>query len=240
MANVSPRANDAFFLRLLLLHVRGCTSYTDIRRVVDNDGIEHVCPTFHDACLQRGLLADDSEWYECMDEAMLLQTNYTHILQLVAVLCIWCELRDPRALWDHYKPDLLESVQYRYPSLVTEFAVENELLHELQREFIIQDYKLSDFGLPPPRGLDNPPPPPVAASVVHGGVPPHPRSPRRTHLHRTPSSHGSCVRCPTTSVLRCYGTTRRTSMRAVRKWSGPWNSTTPPNSPSTSSSSPTF
>jgi hypothetical protein len=155
---VSPRANEAFFLRLLLLHVRGCTSYTDIRRVVDNDGIAYVCPTFHDACLQRGLLADDSEWYECMDEAMLLQTNYTHILQLMAVLCIWCALGDPPAFWDHYKPDLLESVQYRYPSLETEAAVENELLHELEREFIIQDHKLSDFALPSPRGVHNPPP----------------------------------------------------------------------------------
>ena len=156
---MSPRATDAYFLRMLLLHVRGCTSHDDIRRVVDEDGTTHVCPTYRDACIHRGLLADDSEWYACMDDAILLQTNYTRILELMAILCIWCNLTRPLPFWNHYMPSLLENVRYRYPSLTnaTPDIVENELLHELQREFTAHNQLLADFGLPSPTGVDDPP-----------------------------------------------------------------------------------
>lgn len=194
MNTVSPRATEAYFLRMLLLHVHGCTSHADIRRVVDSDGTTHVCPTYRDACVQRGLLADDTEWFACMDEAMLLQTNYTKILELVAILCIWCNLGQPRAFWDHYKPMLLESVRYRYPSLATapEAEVENELLHELQREFTTHSppHRLSEFDIPSPTGDDTPPPSRGRhASTLPTFTPPNP-PPADTELgqqlHRLP------------------------------------------------------
>ncbi len=64
MSSVHPRAGERYYLRVLLLYVRGATSYEDIRTVKGE-----LCETFHAACLRRGLLADDKEWHRCLEES---------------------------------------------------------------------------------------------------------------------------------------------------------------------------
>jgi len=49
---------------MLLMIVKGATSYTDIRTY---NGI--VYETFKEACAARGLLIDDNEWYKTFEEA---------------------------------------------------------------------------------------------------------------------------------------------------------------------------
>ena len=145
-------------MRMLLFHVRGCESHVDIRRVDLNDGTSHVWPTYREAAISRGLLADDKEWKDCMDEAMTINTNYTTILQLFAILCVWCELSAPGDFFKLYKPALLIDVRYRYPILDDDISAEHRLLHELQREFTVHNHLLSEYGILPPPGDDVPPP----------------------------------------------------------------------------------
>ena len=64
MYSVSPADADKFHLRLLLLHVPGARSFTDLRTV---NGV--VCGTFRDTCIQRHLLADDGEYNAAITEA---------------------------------------------------------------------------------------------------------------------------------------------------------------------------
>jgi len=54
----NPIEGERFYLRLLLHHVTGCTSFQDVRTLSDGT----ICPTFKEAAIQRGLLLDDSEW----------------------------------------------------------------------------------------------------------------------------------------------------------------------------------
>ena len=68
MYSVSPADAERFHLRLLLLHVPGATSFTDLLTV---DG--EVCGTFRDACIRRHLLTDDGEYNEAMAEASCFQ-----------------------------------------------------------------------------------------------------------------------------------------------------------------------
>ena len=56
---------DAFYLRMLLMVVRGALSYEDVRTY---EGI--VYNTFREACQARGLIGDDSEWAFLFDEAI--------------------------------------------------------------------------------------------------------------------------------------------------------------------------
>ena len=53
-----PGSGERFYLRTLLANVKGARSFEDLRSV---DG-DVPLPTFHQACLTRGLLEDDNEW----------------------------------------------------------------------------------------------------------------------------------------------------------------------------------
>ncbi|XP_076906818.1 uncharacterized protein LOC143563076 [Bidens hawaiensis] len=63
--HVVPAAFDeAYYLRILLNKVKGPQCFEDIRIF---DGF--VCETFRDACYKRGLLDDDKEYIEAIEEA---------------------------------------------------------------------------------------------------------------------------------------------------------------------------
>ncbi|XP_076904125.1 uncharacterized protein LOC143559430 [Bidens hawaiensis] len=62
--HVPPSFNEAYYLRILLNKVRGPKYFEDIRTV---DG--EVCATYRDACYKRGLLDDDNEYIESIEEA---------------------------------------------------------------------------------------------------------------------------------------------------------------------------
>jgi hypothetical protein len=51
---VTPLAGEKFYFRLLLLHVKGATSFEDVRTFNGK-----VCETFKEACKERALLKDD-------------------------------------------------------------------------------------------------------------------------------------------------------------------------------------
>eukprot|EP00171_Calliarthron_tuberculosum_P000216 IDg216t1 len=63
MYTVSPREGERYYLRTLLLHKCGATSYEDLRTVN-----EAILLTFREACCEMGLLADDAEWSKCLKE----------------------------------------------------------------------------------------------------------------------------------------------------------------------------
>ena len=63
----NPAEGERFYLRLLLHHTPGCTSYQDICTLPDGS----VCQTFKETALKRGLLQDDEEWVECLNEVAL-------------------------------------------------------------------------------------------------------------------------------------------------------------------------
>jgi hypothetical protein len=56
---------EHYYLRMMLNCIKSATSYEHLQIV---DGIEHN--TF-DACITMGLLADDNEWHQALEEAGL-------------------------------------------------------------------------------------------------------------------------------------------------------------------------
>jgi hypothetical protein len=57
-------SSERYYLRLLLNYVKGATSYEHLRTV---DGREH--DTFKYAYIAMGLLVDDNEWDQALEEA---------------------------------------------------------------------------------------------------------------------------------------------------------------------------
>ena len=64
MYTVSVKDEERFYLRLLLLHVPGATSF-EFLRTVDNV----VYDTFKEAAFQRHMLDTDEKWNCCLQDA---------------------------------------------------------------------------------------------------------------------------------------------------------------------------
>ena len=104
MFTVSPTDREKWFLRILLLHVRGATSFEDLRSV---EGHPVPFPTFREACIAKGLTDDDSEWDTCLHEAAT-HSMPIQLRQLFAFICIMCEPTDPPALFHRHQDNLME------------------------------------------------------------------------------------------------------------------------------------
>jgi hypothetical protein len=61
-----PTLSERYYLQMLLNYIKGATSYEHLWIV---DGTKH--DTFKDACIAMGLLANDNEWHQALEEAGL-------------------------------------------------------------------------------------------------------------------------------------------------------------------------
>ena len=99
---VPPSQTDRCFLRVLLTHVPGATSFEDLRTTHPPfTTTTTVHSTWKDACLARGLLDDDAEWDRCLAEAagMHMPENLQH---LFASLLAFNSVSNPLQLWNKY------------------------------------------------------------------------------------------------------------------------------------------
>ncbi|XP_057290909.1 uncharacterized protein LOC130613606 [Hydractinia symbiolongicarpus] len=145
MYSVSPRAGELFYLRMLLLHTCGAKSYEDLRTVDGN-----VAETFRETCLLGGLLQDDTEWNNTLEEAVNFQMP-RQLRQLFAIILIHCEPSDPFTLWTRYKGSMCED----YPRQMNEDQAEYRVLQDIYSVLRQSGKSLTDFNLP---SLDEIPP----------------------------------------------------------------------------------
>lgn len=106
---VQPSDTERFALRLLLLHMRGATSF-DYLRTTD-DGV--IYPTFQAAALARGLLQDDNEWDELLEEFFLIQTSARECRKMFVLILAECRPSSPLALWMKYRDELAANFFYQ-------------------------------------------------------------------------------------------------------------------------------
>ena len=141
MYTVSVRQRELYYLRLLLLHVRGAISFEDLKTV---DG--QLYNTFKEAAVARNLLADDIEWENTLTEAALLNMPY-QIRQLFAFICVFCEPQNAESLWQNHKQNMTEDFTYRG---LDQTQAEYQALLDIQDTLAMQGKQLTDFGLPDP------------------------------------------------------------------------------------------
>jgi hypothetical protein len=95
-----PAEGERYFLRVLLNHVRGSTSYEDLRIV---DDITYS--TFRETCEKRGLVETDKSLDDALVDAETFQMPAA-LWRLFAIILVFCEATNVRELWDKHKGSL--------------------------------------------------------------------------------------------------------------------------------------
>ncbi|KIH42981.1 hypothetical protein ANCDUO_27028 [Ancylostoma duodenale] len=91
---------ERFAMRLLLLHRKGATSFDDLRTVNNRHHDTYVA-----AATAAGYMSNDSFYEVSMDEAPGFNMP-SELRSFFASLICFCELANPRHLWERFKKDL--------------------------------------------------------------------------------------------------------------------------------------
>ena len=153
LAYVHPSAGDAFYLRLLLCHQKGSTSFQHIRTVD-----EVVYATNRSACEAMGLLGGDQEWNIALQEASFSAT-LAYMRSLFCQLLIFCEVSNPVTLLQSHASSMSEDIPHILSEAlhirdlhVSPQDLQDGLMYELQAILASYGKSVRDFGfnLPPP------------------------------------------------------------------------------------------
>ncbi|XP_071688036.1 uncharacterized protein [Rutidosis leptorrhynchoides] len=148
----NPASGERYYLRMLLNIVKGPQSFEDIRSV---NGILH--PTFKDACFAYGLINDDKEWTEAIDEATLWASG-SQLRDFFVTILLFCNVSKPLKLWEQHWEALSDDILrkrrklYNYPDLIlTETQIKNYCLVEIEAILNKNGKSLADYpDLPQP------------------------------------------------------------------------------------------
>ncbi|ONM24733.1 hypothetical protein ZEAMMB73_Zm00001d006695 [Zea mays] len=102
IVSAHPAEGERFYLRLLLNHVTGATSYVDLRTVGGD-----TLPSFREAAQRRGLLEADDTIDECLNEAAIYQMP-SALRRLFATILVYCEPNDVAELWQRHLDSMSE------------------------------------------------------------------------------------------------------------------------------------
>jgi hypothetical protein len=135
----NPSEGERYFLRVLLNHVRGATSYEDLRTVA---GVMYS--TFREACEKRGLIETDKSIDDCLTESITFQMPCA-LRRLFATILVFCEATHIRGLWDKHKDALGEDFSWdnNNTSTVDQMVLRDigDMLHSMGKD-------IKDYGLP--------------------------------------------------------------------------------------------
>ena len=145
---VSPSEGDKFYLRLLLSHVTGPTSW---EYLLTNNGM--TFSTFKKSAEDRGFLETDHSIRDCFVEVTSLRMPYS-LRRLFVTILIFCEPTDVRGLWNEFFTHMVED--YQTTNNVVESDLTNMLLKDLNELLNLHGKKIEDYDLPslPPNTVD--------------------------------------------------------------------------------------
>ncbi|KAI3737814.1 hypothetical protein L2E82_27827 [Cichorium intybus] len=144
--SVSPKLGEAYFLRILLNKVKGPKSFEDIRTVNGN-----VFPTFRDTCYALGLLDDDREYIDAINEASHSGSGY-YLRSLFATMLMSDSLGRPdfvwESTWEYLSDGILynQRIRFKSPDLsLTEQQLKNLTLFEIEMFLLRNNSSLKNF-----------------------------------------------------------------------------------------------
>lgn len=148
---VHPNNGDLYYLRLLLSHVQGATSYESLRTV---NGVLRC--SFRDACQSLGLISNDNEWILSFEEGAQWSSS-NQLRKLFTYILLYSEVSNPPHLWNktwHLLGDDIVhqlNMSHSYLSLnFPESLLKNHILSYLENDLAQTRTSLSTFHLPLP------------------------------------------------------------------------------------------
>ncbi|XP_058789100.1 uncharacterized protein LOC131663051 [Phymastichus coffea] len=145
MFSVSPAQLELFQLRLLLLHIKGATSFQYLRTVNNI-----IYPTFTAACLALGLIENDNEWDIALSEGVkwMMPQRFRF---LFARILIHCQPVLPEKLWETYQDALSEDFSRNHQKNIAHQMAYSDINRILNNE----GKSLTDFPSMPPLLVNN-------------------------------------------------------------------------------------
>lgn len=132
---VSPRQQERFYLRLLLLNVRGATSFENIRTY---QGITYG--SYKEAAEARDLIAQDDEWDKCLGEAAIFKFPQ-QLTELFAYILVFQRPVNARQLYEKYREQFLDL--RTLPA-----RAENQCLNTIKNILTTHNCTMEEFNLP--------------------------------------------------------------------------------------------
>ena len=155
---VHPSVGERYYLRILLMNVKGARSYEDIRTY---NGITY--PTFKAACNARGLLGNDQEWYHAFDEAAAWATS-AQLRQLFVTMLLYCEIADEYAFFEKVWRLMADDIQYQIREnignklyTISEPILKDSLLDDLTTLFARNGGNIREHNIPSKTNLSSGP-----------------------------------------------------------------------------------
>ena len=158
---VKPSQGELLYLRMLLVSVKGATSFDYLKTV---HGVTYG--TFKEACTAIGLIGDDQEWDLCLQDATHVEVSAFKLRQLYCIILVNNHPQSPEKLWTKYKDPLsddffyerMQEAQRQTQSFDEPVVAHSELdysesLHSIN-DILLRlsngEKSLSDFNLPLP------------------------------------------------------------------------------------------
>ncbi|KAK2983947.1 hypothetical protein RJ640_002892, partial [Escallonia rubra] len=136
----NPAECERYYLRLLLLHVRGPTSFNTLKTV------DRVFYSSYRAVAQAyGLLEGDNTIEECLQKASTFQMP-SALRRLFATLLVHCEVGNPRLLLEKFSTQLCEDFQCTYGS--NEKLMHYKMITNIAQCIESMEKQQADFDLP--------------------------------------------------------------------------------------------
>ena len=146
---ISPRQGELFYLHTLLAVVRGPTSFHNLRSFND---VEY--PSFRESCVARGLLEDDGEWRQCLQEGSVMHTS-SQLHQLFITILLFGNPSCTLVLWEEFHEHICDDLVYRLRRMGINEPLQDDVydygLHLLNQILHQSGHSLDDFALPMPR-----------------------------------------------------------------------------------------
>jgi len=152
MGIVPPTSGEAFFLRILLLHVSSATSFSQLRTV---NGTEYI--TFQLAALAKGLLENEQEALIAFQTVIPLSTP-SELRNLLVVMTVQGFPTLPIIENEAYFAAMYDDFLHHNNECLGNIAMaKNQCLIHLQRQFSEHggDDLMESFGFPLPTNIDN-------------------------------------------------------------------------------------
>ncbi len=143
--NLNPHQSELYFMRMLLYHKPGATSFADLRTINREEQ-----PTFNAACLKLGILHDDREIDLMIEEAALVKFG-AQLRELFATILMWVQTPDPLAFWKRHMKTLSEDLMHRDGVDEPTEDITNQVLFDIQQHLERNGYDITThFHLPLP------------------------------------------------------------------------------------------
>ena len=126
LAYTHHSSGELWYLRLLLTKVRGATSFNALKTV---KGKLH--DTYQEACKEYGLLDDDNEWDEVLQECV--ESGFpSQIRQLFVRIMVNCKVADLNVLWEKHWIHMVDDLLLKQQKLT---GNPHLILNEKQQQF---------------------------------------------------------------------------------------------------------